>query len=94
VEEIISEAGRGRHNRDAKFDLHCVCCSKNGHEEKTCRIPWEKIKEKQDKKEDKNKVSDLENGKVPELAHYIVAHCNIRVNEDLFNTSFVSWRLI
>jgi hypothetical protein len=31
-------------------------------------------------------------GKVLEYAHYIVNHCNIGVNEDLFNTSFSSWR--
>jgi hypothetical protein len=28
----------------------------------------------------------------PKFAHYILAHCNIGVNEDLLNTSFVSWR--
>jgi hypothetical protein len=51
-----------------------------------------KIKDKQDQKEDKGKASDLVKGKAPESAHYIVSHCNIGVTEDLFNTSFASWR--
>jgi hypothetical protein len=34
------------HNQGERFDLHCVCCGKNGNEAKTCRIPWQKIKDK------------------------------------------------
>jgi hypothetical protein len=38
-----------------------------------------------------SKTSDLEKGKAPKSSHYIVAHCNVGVTEDLFNTSFASW---
>jgi hypothetical protein len=80
---------RGWHNplRDLIFTMSVA-----ERKAKTCRIPWEKIKDKQDQKEDKGKASDLAKGKAPESIHYIVAHCNIGVNEDLFNTSFASWR--
>jgi hypothetical protein len=45
MERSISEVG-GRHNQGERSDLHYVHCDKNGHDAKTCRIPWEKIKEK------------------------------------------------
>jgi len=83
----------GMHNPHEKTNIHCDRCRKNGsHEENTCRIPWDKIKDKKDKKEDKGKASDMVKGKALESAHSIVAHCNIGVTEDLFNTSFSSWR--
>jgi hypothetical protein len=48
LEERILEVG-SRHNQGERSDLHRVHCGKNGsHEAKTCRIPWEKIKDKQD----------------------------------------------
>jgi hypothetical protein len=75
---------RGEGSKSERSDLHCVHCGKNGHEAKTCRIPWEKIKEKQEQKEEK--------GKALESAHFVIAHCNIGINEDLFKTSFSSWR--
>jgi hypothetical protein len=49
-------------------------------------------RERLNKKEVKGKTSKPTKGKAPESAHYIVAHCNIEVIEDFFNTSFVSWR--
>jgi hypothetical protein len=67
-----------RHNPHKKSTLQCVCCRKNGHEAKTCKIPWEKINDKQ--------------GKEPEYSHYIVSHCNIGLTKDLCNTSYTSWR--
>jgi hypothetical protein len=74
------------------LDIHCVHCGEKGHGANTCRIPWEKIKGKQNQKEDKAKVLDLVKGKVHESTHYIVSHCNNVVSEDLFTTSFASWR--
>jgi hypothetical protein len=35
---------------------------------------------------------DLTKSKALESAHYVGTHCNIGVIEDLFNTSFASWR--
>jgi len=43
VKISILEAG-DRHNQGKRSDLHYVHCGKNGHEENTCIIPWEKIK--------------------------------------------------
>jgi hypothetical protein len=85
----ISKEGVGRHNPHEKFDLQCVCYGKNGHEAMACRVSWEKIK---DKLEDKDKILDLAKDKALKSAGYIVSHCNIGVIEDLFNTSFTSWR--
>jgi hypothetical protein len=82
VERIISRGVRD--NQSERSNLHCVCCGKNGHEAKTCRIPWEKIKDKHEQNEDK--------GKAPESTHFVVVHCNIGINEDLFKISFFSWR--
>ena len=44
VVERISKVG-GRHNQGEIFDVQCIDCGKNGHEENTCRIMWEKISE-------------------------------------------------
>jgi len=52
-----------------RSDLCCVCCGKNGHEAKTCRIPWEKIKDKQKQMEGR--------GKVPKPAQSVIVHCNM-----------------
>jgi hypothetical protein len=41
-------------------------------------------KEKQEQNEEK--------GKSHEPPHFVIAHCNIGINEDLFKTSFASWR--
>jgi hypothetical protein len=59
------------------------------HEATDCRVPWEKIKEKQNQKEDRDKTSEPVEGKA--LAHYVVSHCNIGVIEDLFNASLSFW---
>jgi hypothetical protein len=44
--------------------------------------------------EDQRKVGTKkeEKGKAPESTHFVIAHCNIGINEDLFKTSFASWR--
>ena len=47
------------------------------------------IKEKHNQKEE-NKGKDNESGKALESPHFIVAHCNVEINEALFNTSFAS----
>lgn len=39
--------GRGdRNNHGESSHLHYVCCGEDGHDAKTCWVPWEKIKEK------------------------------------------------
>ena len=43
--------------------------------------------------EEKVKTHDRDKGKSPESSHYVVAHCNIGVTEDLFNVSLTSWRI-
>jgi len=53
-------------------------------------LPWDKIE--QERNEPKGKTNDKEKGKAPESTHYVVAHCNIGVNEDLFNASLASWK--
>ena len=40
----------------------------------------------------KSKKTEKWKGKSPESAHYVVAHCNIGVIEDLFNASLSSWK--
>jgi hypothetical protein len=42
---------KSEHNQGERFDHHCVCCGKIGHEENTCRIPWDNIKGKKEQKE-------------------------------------------
>ena len=41
---------------------------------------------KKEKKEERHEA--LESGKYLEFSHYIIAYCNIGVNEALFNPSF------
>ena len=74
----------GLHKVKHNHGLHCIQCGKNGHEAKTCRIPWEKIKDKQEQKEGNNKAH--------EPAQYVISHCSTSINEELFKTSFASWR--
>ena len=38
------------------------------------------------------KTNDTNKGKAPESTHYVVAQCNIGVNEYLFNASLASWK--
>jgi hypothetical protein len=98
-EGIKRECGRknfrgkaGRHNQGERSNLHYTRCERNGsNEENDYKFPWKKIKYRQNQKEDKGKTSDLVKGKTLEFTHYIVSHCNIGVNKDLFNTSFSSW---
>ena len=39
--------------------------------------------------QEKGKTHDRDKGKAPESAHYVIAHCNIGVTEDLFNASLL-----
>jgi len=81
----------GRHSQGEKSDLHCICCKRDGsHDAFTCKLPWDRIK--QERNQPKGKTNDKEKGKAPESAHYVVAHCNVGVNEDLFNASLASWK--
>ena len=89
--------GRGRRNfterggRQAdKSNLHCTRCNRDGHDASKCRTPWNKIE--QHRNQDKGKTNDKDKGKAPESAHYVLAHCNNGVTEDLFDVSFTSWR--
>jgi hypothetical protein len=40
------------------------------------------------RKKNKRKIK----GKTPKPAQFVISHCNIGINEDLFKTSFSSWR--
>ena len=80
----------GKHYQGGRQDLHCICSSRNGHVASTCKLSWDRIK--QERNEEKGKTPDLGKGKAHESAHYIVAHYNIGVNEDMFNNSLASWK--
>eukprot|EP00253_Pinus_taeda_P029861 PITA_29861 len=81
----------GRHSQGEKADLHCIRCKRNGsHDASTCKLPWNKIELKRNQQ--KGKADDTDKGKAPKSAHYVVAQCNIGVNEDLFNASLASWK--
>ena len=56
--EINTFKGNGSiYYHKKRLDLNCVHCSRDGHETKTCKIPWEKVKEKHDqKKQTKDKA--------------------------------------
>ena len=83
--------GGGRHSQGEKADLHCIRCKRNGsHDASTCKLPWDKIE--QQRNQQKGKTDDTDKGKALESAHYVVAQCNIGVNEDLFNASLASWK--
>eukprot|EP00253_Pinus_taeda_P028857 PITA_28857 len=82
---------RGRHSQGEKSNLHCIRCKRGGsHDASTCKLPWDKIEH--ERNQPKGKTNDKEKGIAPKSAHYVVAHCNIRVNEDLFNASLASWK--
>ena len=49
-----------------------------GHIANVCKSPWEKICEKKEK--------PLERGNPLESAHYVIAHCNVGI-EEFFRTS-------
>ena len=74
----------GRYHRGEKIDLHHLRCSRNEHDVQHCWATQERITNMHEQKED--------NSRAPKSTHYIVSHCNTRVDEDLFNTSFASWR--
>ncbi len=81
----------GRHSQGEKAYLHCVCCKRNGSPDaSTCKLPWDKIEQQRIQR--KGKTNDTDKGKAPESTHYVVAQCNIGVNEDLFNASLASWK--
>jgi len=81
----------GRLSQGEKSDLHCIRCNRDGsHDASTCKFPSDIIK--QERNQPKGKTNDKEKGKAPESSHYVVAHCNIGVNEDLFNASLTSWK--
>ena len=79
----------GRHSQGEKSDFHCIRCKRNGsHDASSCKLPWHKIE--QQRNQPKGKINDTNKGKAPESTHYVVAQCNIGVNEDLFNASLAS----
>ena len=79
----------GRHSQGEKSDLHCICCNRDGsHDASTCNLPWDIIEHERNQPKGKN--NDKEKDKAPESAHYVVAQCNIEVNEDLFKASLTS----
>ena len=84
--------GRGdRHSQGEKSDLHYIRYKRDGSRDaSTCKLPWDKIE--QERNQPKDKTKDKEKGKAPESTHYVLAHYNIGVNEDLFNASLASWK--
>ena len=82
--------GWGRQFQGEKYDIHCTWCNRDGHDSSTCKLPWKIIV--QDINEAKGKNHDKRKGKALESTHYVVAHCNIGVIEDLFNASLASWK--
>eukprot|EP00253_Pinus_taeda_P008830 PITA_08830 len=81
----------GRHSQGEKLDLHYIRCKRDGlHDASTCKFPWDRIE--QERNQPKGKTNDKEKGKELEFTHYVVAHYNIGVNEDLFNASLASWK--
>jgi len=81
----------GRHSQGENLDLHCIRYKRDGsHDASLGKLPWDKIE--QEINQPKGKTNDKEKGKAPESAHYGVAHCNIGVNEGLFNASLASWK--
>ena len=79
-----------KHYQGGRLDLHSVHCNRSGHDASTCKIFWDRII--QEINEEKGKSPNPGKGKAPESSHYIVAHYNIGVTEDLFNSSFDSWK--
>jgi len=53
-------------------------------------MPWDIIE--QEINEGKGKTPDKGKYKEHESTHYVVAHCNIGVIEELFNASLASWK--
>ena len=42
----INLRGRGgRQFQWEKYDLHFICCNRDGHDASTCNIPWERIEQ-------------------------------------------------
>jgi len=79
--------GRGdRHSQEEKSDLHCICYKRDGLDDaSTSKFPWDRIEH--ERNQPNGKTNDKEKGKALESTHYVVAHYNIGVNEDLFNAS-------
>ena len=78
-----------RHSQGEKSDWHYIRCKRDGsHDASTCKLPWDIIE--QEINEAKGKTNDKSKGKASESAHYVVAHCNIGVTEDLLNSSLAS----
>ena len=65
-------------------------CNRDWHDASTCKLPWDRIG--QEINQEKGKNHEKDKGKAHESTHYVVAHCNIGVIEDLFNASLTSWR--
>ena len=72
---------KGRGGRFNQGEKQCYRCGRTGHTASYCRTSWEKIVNKKEQVQDK--------GNPPESAHYVVAHCNLGI-EEAFSTSF-SW---
>ena len=72
--EDSTEEGGGRFNQGEK---QCYRCGKNGHTASYCRTSCDKIVNKKEQVQDKGNYK----GNPPESTHYVVAHCNLGIEE-------------
>eukprot|EP00253_Pinus_taeda_P036637 PITA_36637 len=88
-EEVVCLAHREK-NLAQDSSIGRDCKRDGSHDASTCKLPWDRIE--QERNQPKGKINVKEKGKAPESTHYVVAHSNIGVNEDLFNASLASWK--
>ena len=62
-------------------EKQCYRCGKTGHTTSYFRTSWDKIVNKKEQVQDK--------GNPPKSAHYVVAHCNLGIEEAL--STLFSW---
>jgi hypothetical protein len=87
--KIIKVTKHFQQQHQHKQILQCHRCGNVGHTSNNSRTPWKKISEKKEKTKDKDKKPPEKDNPL-ESAHYVVAHCNLGI-EEVFSTSFSSW---
>ena len=88
MQSIASKRGKGRrnfrgrggrNNSNKRSDFKCKRCGKTRHTTDQCWASWDSIKDRHNQKKDDNKNQDA--SKTSDSVHYIVAHCNLGINE-------------